>query len=45
LNNPNVMPKLCCPHNINIGVTNESFSKVITCLMALPVSYCMGAEI
>ena len=45
LNDSNVTPKLDCSNNINEGVTNESISKTITCAMALPIPYCLGAEI
>ena len=36
---------LSCPPNSMKGVTDEPFSKIITDDMALPVPYCLDAEI
>ena len=40
-----LLHQLSYPHNIKKGATNEQISKVITCVMALPIPYRLDTEI
>ncbi len=45
LNDSMLHPRLSCPTTSTKEVTNESISKISTNPMALPISYCVGAQI
>ncbi len=45
LNDSMLHPRLSCPTTSTKEVTNESISKISTNHMALPISYCVGAQI
>ena len=45
LNKNGFTPDPGCRHNLDEGVNHVTIPKAITCHLALPVSFCVGAEV